>query len=319
MSRSRRGFTLIELLVVIGIIVLLVAISMPFLGRAWEAANQTRCKANLKALSNAFFAFAADHNNCLPGTRKSAWVETDPDRMDWLFGIYSTLDAFGGSNDPDIMTKRLACAPQWGTIWKYVSNQPPPVANVYYAANPSALSIYRCPSVKLGVPRSGIGSNGRFDYFYFQCFCGAPIKDIAPLARLAFPMDPNDGTLMHDSPAYMGWNQGNGYSSKSEFHPTPIIAQEDSQIWSNWYEDTWGEQCRQMAHIHNGGSFYAAIDGGVYWVKEPDTDIANTWYEGSYLWSSVGPSSGQPAQMCPDYGFTNDLNPTSTWGQWSRQ
>lgn len=48
--RSQQAFTLIELLVVISIIVLLLAILMPSLSAAREAAKQTKCLSNVKSM-----------------------------------------------------------------------------------------------------------------------------------------------------------------------------------------------------------------------------------------------------------------------------
>ncbi len=62
----RKGFTLIELLVVVGIMVLLMSILMPALGRARESAKRTQCMANLHSIGQAIRAYMSESNDFYP-------------------------------------------------------------------------------------------------------------------------------------------------------------------------------------------------------------------------------------------------------------
>jgi prepilin-type N-terminal cleavage/methylation domain-containing protein/prepilin-type processing-associated H-X9-DG protein len=63
---KRAGFTLVELLVVIGIIALLIAILLPALSRAREAANLVKCMVTLRSMGQAAQLHALEHQGYMP-------------------------------------------------------------------------------------------------------------------------------------------------------------------------------------------------------------------------------------------------------------
>jgi prepilin-type N-terminal cleavage/methylation domain-containing protein/prepilin-type processing-associated H-X9-DG protein len=71
------AFTLVELLVVIGIISILIGILLPVMSRAREAANNTKCLANLRTLGQAMVMYSNTSKDWLPNMNPPGTVN-DP-------------------------------------------------------------------------------------------------------------------------------------------------------------------------------------------------------------------------------------------------
>jgi prepilin-type N-terminal cleavage/methylation domain-containing protein len=238
--RVRRGFTLVELLVVIGIIALLIAILMPVLRRAKEAANAAQCSSNQRQLMMAFLMFANEHKGHLPGNYWDAHEQTDPEKRDWLIGDNPSR------GNP---LAQVADAPEKGTIFRYVNDA----------------AVYRCPSVIAEGTSDGSGSNGKFDYAAFIVFSGAKITNIKAMstftngAKKEFVPTP----IICEEEPLLGLNGGNvegGHCNSDRIgHTHP----------SSGYDNING------VNVPKGGGYYASIDGSVHFFKEPME--CNSW------------------------------------------
>src|SRR5438094_883779 len=103
-SRTRRpAFTLIELLVVIAIIGVLVALLLPAVQSAREAANRTRCQNNLKQLG-----LAAQNYHASFGSFPAGWYC-------WMATYDANNNLAGG--DPNC----IALATPWPYMWSGVT------------------------------------------------------------------------------------------------------------------------------------------------------------------------------------------------------
>jgi len=164
----------------------------------------------------------------------------------------------------------LTAAPQSGTIYKYIKNK----------------EVFLCPSnLSSGYIGKGGGGNGVFDYAYFLGWTGAKITKVRSTCIFTDPRTNKDTGGI----------------------PTPVICQELEQFINNSNIEGGHGNRDAMSKVHNGGAYYASVDGSTHYFVEPVVDY-NTVPMATF-WKAMSPSN-----KLVTFGPSS-----ATWGFWNTQ
>ncbi len=153
MHRPSRGFTLVELLVVIAIIGILVALLLPAVQAAREAARRVQCQNNLHQIGIALHNYHDTNRKFPPGI-------TWPNRTFWSGHLLPYLEQRPMYEMLDL-----------GRLWNTSPNSD---------ACGSYLSVFRCPSTTAPQHITAQGIPDRVPCNYLACTSGTVTRESAP-------------------------------------------------------------------------------------------------------------------------------------------
>ncbi|MBC8342184.1 MAG: type II secretion system protein [Proteobacteria bacterium] len=156
-DHRKSAFTLIELLVVVAIIVALLAILLPSMGRAIAIAENLKCMSQMRQLGQATLTLTSDSFGQLPAVWDGNFAGPEPYNYSWL-----GKEVFG---QPPFTTAWPS--EEYGALYPYLGS-----------AEQTVRELVKCPSLPTGTFGSGVGSNGFFDLTMVQALAGARISNV---------------------------------------------------------------------------------------------------------------------------------------------
>ncbi|PQO45300.1 DUF1559 domain-containing protein [Blastopirellula marina] len=275
---SRRAFTLVELLVVIAIIGVLVALLLPAVQQAREAARRMQCSNNNKQLGLAFHNYHGTFNSF-----PFSWnITTDLNGSNWPIQLLPFLEQSALSNQIDSRVPAFNEASSLGF--------PAAAVDANLAAIKTPLPMFMCPScpekelhdykvpqgaLSSGVPPTDLSwTSARSDY----CAVSGVFKDFATLAYAGASSTSRSGALKQTG--YGGESTATRLADITDGTSNTFLIGErvgGSNVYRKRVVDTTLTQ--NLGPTQGGG--WGDVLIGEHWV-------AGTLYDGSYT-SDGGP------------------------------
>jgi len=308
--RKWRAFTLVELLVVIAIIGILVALLLPAIQAAREAARRSQCTNNLKQIATALHNY---HDTHLAFPPVSGGIRTDayPGCAGWIIStgfswramILPQMEQQSLYDRLDFSKVTTGCYPAGDTSGAFPRlGDPDPTGR----PGDTVIPTFMCPSD----PTRQQGTEGPTNYGGIWGDTPRPEADRGVFSRLKVTMghitDGTANTAMIGEVfrgkacdhVYSGVGVCNGQRCRRWVEETGYCGAA-TNVTPNWHENdriTWVDMhcagCfqatdrRPISSLHPGGALCAYADASVHFI--PDT-------VDQVLWQNTGSRSGQEA------------------------
>jgi prepilin-type N-terminal cleavage/methylation domain-containing protein/prepilin-type processing-associated H-X9-DG protein len=298
-SRSRRvrGFTLVELLVVIAIIGILVALLLPAIQAAREAARHSQCQSNIKQLSFAILNYEQAKKALPPGLHGCCWGTWQVGTLPYIeeAALFAGYVDYGGVTvwyhdalNVNVVSKRLPIATcpsdrittpiSWGlgiTKHNYVVN---------YGNTGLQNTLYQVPIEKGGGWDQVKLLNGvKYEGAPFESRKSIPLKKITDGTSKTLMMSECVQGEGDDWRGLTWWGDGAGFST----YLAPNTFEPDVSVYASYCSkpDNDLKACVQQTGSkpemfasrsrHPGGVNVAMCDGSVHFVN--DTINLEVW------------------------------------------